>query len=130
MRSGEPSRISLRKRWISPNVIKLREKYIRALLWVKHIGKSDLALCLQKNFFAQQINRFTNLLFTMYTDIGFSFYKGSSYLFIRQEGTKKAACINKLLFRAFFLRVPFYYKENPKSILELLQSALKGKFIL
>ena len=32
MSSGEPSRISLRKRWISLNVIKLREKYIRALL--------------------------------------------------------------------------------------------------
>ena len=43
-------------------------------------------------------------------------------LFIRQEGTKKAACINKLLFRAFFLRVPFYYKENLKSILWMLQS--------
>ncbi len=31
-----------------------------------------------KKIFAQQINRFTNLRFTMYTDIGFNFYKGSS----------------------------------------------------
>ena len=49
-------------------------------------------------------------------------YTGKCSPALLDTRTKKAACINKLLFRAFFLRVPFYYKENLKSILWMLQS--------